>query len=240
MTKHLERSRASFNRSVEAQAIDYSILDRRLDMQIMAYGEDALTLWAIRNKLQYILHKPEDDSAPSDCQSFFRPSFGRRGGDGRSEFGEFDFIILSKTHLYLGESKWDQSSEVLSDGTLELRTEQTKRHDIFRFYIDEWAFGKYSTWEDFRASESKSFQAKFDKTIPSATSRLGRNLQTVLGVIRDKFPSGLPPSNIVNVLLYLHRGLDSESVPKGCAAGFRLVTLDYSEACKGNFISIEL
>ena len=74
-------------------------------MQILGYGEDALTLWAMKNKLDVILEALNDSSDPSTCQVFFRPSFGRSGGDKSPQFGEFDFIILSQNGLYLGESK---------------------------------------------------------------------------------------------------------------------------------------
>jgi hypothetical protein len=56
------------------------------------YGEDALTLWALTNKLPTILEKLRDNSAPSECEVLFRPSFGRRGGEINAQFGEFDFI----------------------------------------------------------------------------------------------------------------------------------------------------
>lgn len=53
--------------------------------------------------------EPSDDfSAPSDCIAFYRPSFGRKGGNNRAEFGEFDAIIVSSKKIYLVESKWDQ------------------------------------------------------------------------------------------------------------------------------------
>ena len=112
-------------------------------MQILGCGEDALTLWAIKNKLDVILEAVEDSSDPSMCQVFFRPSFGRKGGDSSPQFGEFDFIILSKDRLYLGESKWIRSSEKLQGGVLELREEQKRRHEVFQFYVKQWAFGSY-------------------------------------------------------------------------------------------------
>jgi hypothetical protein len=49
-------------------------------MEILAYGEDALTLWALKNKLEYILQELGDLPNSSKRLAFFRPSFGRRGG----------------------------------------------------------------------------------------------------------------------------------------------------------------
>ena len=57
---------------------------------ILGYGEDPLTFWALKSKLSNILEKLEDESEPSDCLIFYRPSFGRSGGAQRAEFGEFE------------------------------------------------------------------------------------------------------------------------------------------------------
>lgn len=115
-------------------------------MDIYAYGEDALTLWALKNKLGLILGLLNDTSSLDECRAFFRPSFGRGKG---AVFGEFDFILLSKHSVYLGESKWDRSSEKIEAGDLTLRMEQQRRHIIFKFYLTEWAFGQYKTWSEF-------------------------------------------------------------------------------------------
>lgn len=110
-------------------------------MEILGYGEDALTLWSLKNKLDYILASFGDSSDVSKCRAFFRPSFGRSGGNKSSQFGEFDFIILAKQHLYLGESKWDKSPEKIVNGQMDLRSEQLLRHRLFKLYVEEWAFG---------------------------------------------------------------------------------------------------
>lgn len=202
-------------------------------MEILAYGEDALTLWAIQNKLPAILHGLGDSSASSQCQVFFRPSFGRSGGNRSSEFGEFDFIVLSSQRLYLGESKWDRSSEPTTSGLLALRPEQQRRHDIFKFYVEEWAFGSYLSWRDFRL-KAKS-KLKDNKPIAPKGSLLAANLQTVLGIIRKHF-STLP--DIRNVLLYLHRGADLSQLPRRAGKDFEVVSIDYSESALDNFIKM--
>jgi hypothetical protein len=121
----------------------------RYIMEILAYGEDALTIWVLRNKLEYILQELGDSPNSLKCLTFFRPSFGRRGGENSSQFGEFDFILLTANRIYLGESKWDNSSEKIVHGKLELRDEQLLRHKLFKFYIEEWAFGQYANWQAF-------------------------------------------------------------------------------------------
>ena len=70
-------------------------------MEIIGYGEDALTLWAIKNKLHAILQ--ELNIAISRCKYSFA-SFGRRGGE-ECTVWEFDFIILSKN-----ASTWEKVS----------------------------------------------------------------------------------------------------------------------------------
>ena len=80
-------------------------------MQIFGYGEDSLTLWALKHELPFILQSLGDSVSPENCLIFYRPSFGRRGGNGRAEFGEFDFIMATEGSLYLGETKLDNSSE---------------------------------------------------------------------------------------------------------------------------------
>ena len=64
-------------------------------MKILGYGEDFLTFWAVSRKLAEILSQLNDDANPEDCEVFYRPSFGRRAGKNRSEFGEFDAIIIT-------------------------------------------------------------------------------------------------------------------------------------------------
>src|SRR3990172_9347373 len=146
-------------------------------MEILGYGEDALTLWSLKNKLGFILASLGDSSDISKCLAFFRPSFGRRGGKRRSEFGEFDFIILAEQDLYLGESKWDKSSEIIVNGLMDLRPEQILRHTLFKFYIDELAFGNYPDWgECERRCKELLRQIGINKPIAPSGSLLATNL----------------------------------------------------------------
>ncbi len=205
-------------------------------MEIFAYGEDALTLWALKKKLGHILQELDDLSDLSLCQAFFRPSFGRRGGKNSSQFGEFDFILLTANHIYLGESKWDNSSEKIINGKLELRDEQLLRHKLFEFYIVEWFSGDYSNWQDFRnVAEMKMRQRKIAKPFVPVNSILAKNLQNTLELIKNHYTS-LPA--IKNVLLYFHENLSDEQLPQKAGDNFEVVHIDYSKELIGNYIHL--
>jgi hypothetical protein len=207
-------------------------------MEVYGYGEDALTLWAIQNRLPAVLERLDDRSSAAACRVFFRPSFGRSGGPRSSQFGEFDFILLAERCLYLGESKWDRSAERIEEGVLALQPVQVMRHAVFRFYVEEWAFGTYASWGEFvRAGRAKLAERGIDKPLAPDGSLLADNLQTVLDVIGDHY--GVLPE-VQNVLLYLHAGVDEASLPREAADDFRLVPVDYSEGRYDNLIRIEL
>ena len=205
-----------------------------MKMDIVGYGEDALTLWALNKKLSIILQALGDPSTPSQCRALFRPSFGRRGGSDSAQFGEFDFILLSKEHLYLGESKWYRSSEHIKNGNLKLSPVQLLRHKIFKFYVVEWAFGNYSCWHEFLTASTIRLRAQdIAKPIAPDESLLASNLKTVLALIKQHFKK-LPP--IRNVLLYLYYGDDINILPKSASEDFEVVNIDCSEGALDNFI----
>jgi hypothetical protein len=209
-------------------------------MEMLAYGEDALTLWALRDKLLSILQFLHDSTSATECQIIFRPSFGRKGGLRSPQFGEFDFIILSKKLLYLGESKWDRSSEKIEEGILTLRPEQQLRHDIFKFYITEWAFGCYTNqdWAIFKTESIPKLQVLgIEKAIAPAGSLLASNLQTVLRVIRNHYTS-LP--EVKNILLYLHSGSAKRPLFQRAGKDFDVIPVDYSEYTFDYFIKFSV
>lgn len=205
-------------------------------MEILGYGEDALTLWSLKNKLNFILTSLKDPSDENQCRALFRPSFGRRGGVRSSQFGEFDFILLAEQNLYLGESKWDGSSEKIIDGVIHLRPEQLLRHKLFKFYVEEWAFGSYTDWGEFvvKGKDLLSQHGIF-KPIAPAGSLLATNLQAVLQIIRETYPS---KPEFRNVLLYFYNGaIGAESVINA-GNDFEVVPLDYSEDLFGNYLPL--
>ena len=83
--------------------------------EIFGYGEDALTLWALKRHVSTILDHFQDKSLPLDCLIFYRPSFGRHSKKKASVFGEFDAIVASSQNIYLIESKWDNLTESKDD-----------------------------------------------------------------------------------------------------------------------------
>jgi len=209
-------------------------------MKLYGYGEDALTLWALKMKLPEILEALEDNSTLSDCELFFRPSFGRRGGEKSSQFGEFDFIILARDRLYLGESKWDRSPEVTDIGTIALREEQITRHKLFAFYVRHWAVGQYCSWEEFfKAAPSLLEQEKIKKPLAPTNSLLTENLMTVMSIIRKHFSH---EPQIHNILLYLYGSAKEKTIPKNVEGEeeFQVVALQYPDSNTGNYIFIEI
>lgn len=211
-------------------------------MEIIGYGEDGLTLWAIRGRLDEILGHLEDPSDSKDCRIFYRPSFGRSGGPGSSQFGEFDFLLLSKDHLYLGESKWDRSAEKKTGGILTLRREQLVRNLVFRVYVEEWFADE--DWSGV-PSRLKKLSPPIDKKVPSPNSLLSRNLKAILTMIKSHYRNRAPV--IQDVLLYFHsqethrkRIPSSVHKPNGNVIDFTVITLDYSEAVIGDTCYLKL
>ena len=74
-------------------------------MEIIGYGEDALTLWAIKNKLHAILQELNDNSDVSRCKVFFRPSFGQRGARRVHSLGNLILLFFRKN-----ASTWEKVS----------------------------------------------------------------------------------------------------------------------------------
>lgn len=181
---------------------------------LFGYGEDALTLWAVTEKIDLIL-KQLDDPEPEFCTVFYRPSFGR------DQYGEFDAIIITAGKAYLVESKWDGSGGT----SIKLEEHQILRHEILEWYHDNWKGEKGEKWDVFARLNNPSFKEKFkSKYIPSSNTILSQNLQTVLNLMIDK--------DIENVLLYLHKGK-----PIDIDTDFKIVEIEY-EPIYGNYIKL--
>lgn len=212
--------------------------------EILGYGEDAFTFWALKRRLSEILKDLHDQTEPSDCLIFFRPSFGRRGGRGRAEFGEFDAILASPQNIYLIESKWDNLSENKNE-QIELIDEEVLRHKIFSWYLRNWDAQKYSgDWQKFKIDFESNFTGTknfSDRKIAPSGSRLAKNLEFVLNKLQEHCKRysceyGKPR----NILLYFH-GNKSEEI-KRVAAGdlnFEVVNISYSEYTSGNFVPLD-
>jgi len=205
--------------------------------EILGYGEDAFTLWALKRRLPEILEELKDKTKPSDCLIFYRPSFGRRGGKARAEFGEFDAILSSSQNIYLIESKWDKKNGI------ELGKEQVRRHKIFSWYLENWDAQRYGN--DWRKFESES-QSNFAKTVQGrkiapAENRLAENLEFVLNKLQEhckRFSCDYRKPR--NVLLYFH-GNESRRIERVVAEdlNFEVVNINYSQYTSGNFITLD-
>lgn len=166
-----------------------------------AYGEDALTYWAIRERLDVILTQLGDESDPYDATVFYRPSFGRRTSydpdSPRAEFGEFDAIVATSRAIYPVEAKWYASQEV--DGTkITVKRKQVIRHSVFAWYFRKYVDFEVS-WEYFVEKYDSTFRAVFPgKKLAPHGSVLADNIQFVLRKLYSF------DSEIIDVLLYLH------------------------------------
>jgi hypothetical protein len=183
-------------------------------VKVLGYGEDFLTFWAINRKLDEILGQLNDDTDPEECTVFYRPSFGRRAGTKRAEFGEFDAIITTPKTTYLVESKWDGSNASFPNNVLKLGDIQICRHEIFRWYHENW---KGESWKEFVQKHDEEFRKKFYKNIAPVNSLLSKNLMTVLKQTQDK--------ELIDVLLFFH----TKKPPK-IETSFKEVTLKYKLA----------
>lgn len=192
-------------------------------VDIVAYGEDGLTLWAMGNRLADILRVVGDSSPESSCQVYYRPSFGRKGGHKSAQFGEFDFILLSRERIYLGESKWDRSPEV-KNGEIMLRKEQTIRHAVMKCYIESWFETEGRDWTEAKAKTVSLLRAReIEKPVAPRGSRLEANLLDFLRNLDDHFMSG---PDIVDMLLFFYEETSGKPL-KGDVPGFRTVSLPY-------------
>ncbi len=174
--------------------------------RILVYGEDGFTLKYTKERLGEILHKLGDNSNPADCTVFYRPSFGR------SQYGEFDAVIISQKKAYFVEAKWDENGE--SKKIRGLEENQIRRHDIFEWFSQNWHGEIGEAWDRFREKNNPEFEKAFSfespsrkgvkvsKSIPSSDSTVGQNLQTILEEIGNRKPE--------NVLLIFYKNKPPE------------------------------
>jgi len=199
--------------------------------KILGYGEDSLTLWMLRHHIPMILDG-DDKTLESDCLVFYRPSFGRSGGSGSPEFGEFDAIVASLKKIYLIESKWDNLLASKSEKNL-VRPVQGLRHQIFSWYITHWKEKHVQNWKEFVDEEGQNFKRKFNKPIASS-GLLAQNLEFVLKTLLEHCRKFSGEQNIKNVLVFFYKErLDALPIKP---EDFTLVTIDYSQDITGNFV----
>ena len=192
-------------------------------VDVIAYGEDGLTLWAISHKLGDILSSIGDKSPESSCRLYYRPSFGRRGGDRSAQFGEFDFILLSREAIILGESKWDASRSKMQR-ILPLMKEQAERHVTLRCYLESWFETSDRVWTDVVSRTRTRLEAEGIHKPPAPKgSRLETNLKDFLAGLDNHF-SDKPI--VRNLLLYFYDSAHGEPLNER-EEGFDVVCLPY-------------
>lgn len=202
--------------------------------KILGYGEDALTLWALKHDVSKILDEFQDKTPVPDCLIFYRPSFGRHSKANSSVFGEFDAIIASKENTYLIESKWDNLSEFKKE-EITLRKEQTLRHKVFSWYLTHWNKKYSNNWQSFINEHQKDFKID-NKTIAPKGSLLSRNLESILSQIQTQCEN-ISGSNIKNVLLFFFNA-EKSNKPSKTNDTFKLLPINYNGEIKDNFVTL--
>jgi hypothetical protein len=209
-------------------------------MTFLAYGEDALTLYTLLERRSDLLRELDDDTDPEAATVIFRPSFGRRGAGGEgvtaratpsAQFGEFDAILGTARATYLVESKWERSGEAHSE-SLALRYEQVRRHEVMRWYIQEWRRLQPSDWPEFATSRAEAFLAAFPgMRLAPARSALAQNLEFLL---RRLQPAG---ATVRDVLLFVC-GPEFSSPTSVTPAEFEVVCIRHPAVGGVGFIEI--
>lgn len=235
-----ESRRCHGRRWVVGACFCVSGLTYRSVMPILAYGEDALTLWALTHRLGEVLRALGDATPPREALVLFRPSFGRRGvapdwapGESlSSQFGEFDAIVATAAGVALVEVKWGGSSEV-QGGVLTLRPEQVRRHAVLHWYLDAWRVSPKTDWDEFQRANSDAFRAAFlGMSIPSAGSVLASNLGYLLGLLTQRGAA------VRDVLLYITK--PGTPPPTAVApAHFTLVSMECADLQGPGFIELK-
>jgi len=200
--------------------------------KILGYGEDALTLWALKRHVSTILNHFKDSSSPSDCLVFYRPSFGRHAKENSSVFGEFDAIVASPQNIYLVESKWDNLVESKKD-ELVIRREQLMRHQIFTWYLTHWKKKYSNKWADFIEEQQSTFNFG-RKAIAPANSLLAKNLEFVLDKLLERCGAFSSDNNVKNILLFFYRG--KSRAPLKINEAFTPIGIDYGKEVLGNYV----
>jgi len=192
-------------------------------MRVLGYGEDALTYWALSRHLPAVIGQPplSDDSTENDnLLLIYKPSFGRAGGQGSAQFGEFDAIVATTRAVYLIESKW--TGEPIINRQVILAGRQILRHQVFRWIRDRWLEEVPGNWEQFYNGNrnARDFAERFaGKPLVQPGRRVASNLQYVL----QQLPGRSAPTK--DVLLYFR--LEGDIPPEGVANGPTFVVVPF-------------
>jgi hypothetical protein len=192
-------------------------------VKMVVYGEDGLTLWALKNRLKTIIDR-DDHTEASDCTVLYRPSFGRKGGDKSVQFGEFDFAILTRKRIYLGETKWHKGTSGALRGEMKLKDVQRLRHQVMATYIRVWFASPDRAWD---VSMPDRVEAEFEassinKLAPRRDSTTRRNLIRFLEIAGQRFAK---QPEVKNILLVVSDDNDIKERTLPSVDGFRVVGL---------------
>ena len=213
-------------------------IDARM-AKLLGYGEDFLTLWAIKERTGTILKKHKDQTPTTECLVFYRPSFGRSGGPHSAEFGEFDAIIASKQNIYLIESKWDNLKKH-NKTKLNLEKEQLLRHEVFAWYLVNWNKKYIGQWQNFVDDNIHALNAT-KKKLPNyqrgKRKLLIENLEFALLKLKDHCTGFRSRANVKNVILFFYNSKTSKP-PTETNPDYTLIPLDYNKKLHGNYIEL--
>jgi hypothetical protein len=202
-------------------------------IKILGYGEDCLTLLALKCHIPEIVDE-DDRTSISNCLVFYRPSFGRSGGSNSPEFGEFDAIIASLRKIYLVESKWDNLSGTNTKREL-VEYVQRLRHRVFSWYLTHWNESYFNNWQRFHDEKRRDFEASFkDEKLIAEKGLLVDNLQQALKMLLDHCEGFSGDQSIRNVLLFFYQKSSPQSI---VSKDFKMVNIHYNPVA-GGFIGI--
>jgi|GEM_PF-3352140 len=193
-----------------------------MNPQVIGYGEDALTYWAVTQKLQDVLNKLGEPQA-KDCLVFYRPSFGRG-----MNIGEFDAILATPNCVYLIESKWQGPEEPKTlPKKIVLGKSQPNRHSTLKKIRQHWLKRR----ELIFAKSGARIHVN-GRSLPAQDTTLARNVVQIFGQIDAKYPDA---RTMKNVCLYFSCEDDRTRCPtritvdkKDCdVSDFQIVHLEY-------------
>lgn len=179
-------------------------------MKIIGYGEDALTLFALKEHLRDILNDLEDNTDSTNCLIFYRPSFGR----GKHGFGEFDAILSTQKNIYLIESKWDKLQEKRNN-EYKLEYNQIRRHIIFSAFYNNDSNG-------------------FKNNIPPEGSLQARNLFFIINKLKEH--GNCKDKKLINLLLYFYNGKTNKNIQKSIKTKLTAKNKKTEKEIAGEFI----
>ncbi len=202
-------------------------------VEVIGYGEDALTYWALTKRIDFILHELGDGNSSKNSLLIYRPSFGRGRG---ANFGEFDAILATSKKIYLIESKWDRSKEIKNE-TVQLKPNQICRHTYFKWYFENWNKNNFQDWSSFVNRNEKEFQEKFKvKNIAKTNNDISKNIEFVINKLHE-YSKNI--EDVLDVLLFFEKkGSNVRLKIESGEIDFRLVKVEYDTISVGGYFKM--